>query len=190
MHNKTISGRFSMILLVGALIAETAPLLPLLSNVQFKTKRLVCGLYEQQPVALLTTGVGPQKAFERTRQALRHISPSAVISFGTCGALDDTLQIGEVVTANKIITENAPPLHPKIWPSNRVVTVITVDKVVDNLPRRTQLSKVAHVCEMEAMNVGMAVDSLPFYVLKVVSDQAGRDADDVLHGSVLPLKSD
>ena len=174
-----------MLLLTGALIAETAPILPLLSNVHFKTKRLACGFYQQQPVALLTTGVGPQKADKRVRQTLQKISPSAVISFGTCGALDNALQIGDLVTAEKVIDEEGNELRPHPFPSIRVVTLVTVKQVVDDAKTRATLSKRAHVCEMEAMSVGRALAHLPFGVLKVVSDQAGRDADDIFNGSLL-----
>ena len=68
-----------MILLVGALIAETTPLLALLSNRKLHGKRLITGFYQKQKVGILTCGVGPEKAFARTTEALQALNVQHVV---------------------------------------------------------------------------------------------------------------
>ena len=48
---------------------------------------------------LVTTGMGLQRAVDGTRTLLAAITPRLLISFGIAGAVDDSLQIGDVVIA-------------------------------------------------------------------------------------------
>lgn len=174
-----------MILFAGALIAETTPLIGLLSNKKIHSKRLVHGHYKGRELAILTTGVGPQKAFSRTREALLNLPIVHVVSFGTCGSLTDSFSIGDVVTTEAVCNEKGEVLSAIPFIDVPKAKVITVTEVVNTLEKRKQLSHQADVCEMEAHGVGLAADQYCFSVVKVISDYAGREDDSILRGSFL-----
>lgn len=54
-------------------------------------------------VYLHLCGIGPDRAFSSTAEAIRSIRPRAVVMAGTCGALDPTLVVGELVISSAII---------------------------------------------------------------------------------------
>ncbi|MEJ5185978.1 MAG: hypothetical protein WHT46_02720 [Candidatus Geothermincolales bacterium] len=54
-------------------------------------------------VYLHLCGIGPDRAFSSTAEAIRSIRPHAVVMAGTCGALDPTLVVGELVISSAII---------------------------------------------------------------------------------------
>lgn len=116
-------------LLVGALEAETSPIV---ARIQNPTPAVLAGGWDhvatwgsavgemRQPVgfisgsldgvavSVLTVGVGPANAERYTRYALEAMHPeipAGVVSFGTCGSLVDSLQTGDVVTATVLLVE-------------------------------------------------------------------------------------
>lgn len=169
----------SRVLIIGAMGAETLPLLSALRHRRPLTPRLVTGTLDGQPVAVLTCGVGPAKAARRSSRALRHIQVRAVVSVGTCGALVDDLSVGDVVTAERLLQEEAQLPAPLPWPDALAVTIVTVSKPVWSPDRRAALAAAgAAVCEMEAAAIQSIIENLPFSALKVVSDLAGGSSDD------------
>lgn len=167
------------LLIVGALGAETLPFLRALRKPRPLSRRLVWGHLGGNEVAILTCGVGPDKAARRVSAALPLWSAQAVVSIGTCGALVDDLPVGSVVTATRLLEgedERPPPLP---WPGAPPATVVTVREPVFSPDRREILANIgATVCEMEAAAVQRAAGDLPMFTLKVVSDLAGGAADD------------
>ena len=167
------------LLIVGALGAETLPLIKALQGPRPLSRRVVAGTLAGTAVAVLTCGVGPVKAAARTEAALKTYSATAVISVGTCGGLIDALSVGAVVTAARLYEERTPCPAPLPWPDTTPATVITVSEAVFSASRRSALAaQGGTVCEMEAAAVQRAAGSLPFYTLKVVSDRAGGGPDD------------
>jgi len=164
-------------LLVGALGVETAPVLAALGGRRVHSHRLVSGTLGGARVGVLTCGVGPEKAQRRTRAALEAVDVAAVLSFGTCGALVDHLEVGEVITVSEVRFEGRHRALPPLA-SLRAVVCETVSKAVWTAERRDQLAAAgAEICEMEAFAVGQAASTLPFLALKVVSDHAGGVVD-------------
>ena len=166
-----------MLLLAGALEAETSPLQSLFSNIIVRHENLILGTCYGLEVALLTTGVGSKKAKEHCCSVIEQQSVTHVISIGTCGALQDEFTMGQVVTGRKIFNESndsvsIDPLHG--FP---VVSIVTVDKPVVDPSQRAQLGQYAQVCEMEAFGVFEAAAGISVGALKVVSDQAGKEYD-------------
>ena len=169
----------SRVLIIGAMGAETLPLLSALRQRRPLTPRMVTGTLDGHPVAVLTCGVGPVKAARRSSRALQHLQASAVVSVGTCGALVDDLGVGDVVTADRLRLEQAHPPAPLPWPDTQAVTVVTVSKPVWSAERRAALAAAGgSVCEMEAAAIQAIAGARPFSALKVVSDLAGGSPDD------------
>ncbi len=85
-------------LLVAALHAESLPLVRRLRDARPLSPRLVAGRLGHRHVAVLTSGVGPDKARARTVEALKAWPCGQILSFGTCGALADDLPVGTLVS--------------------------------------------------------------------------------------------
>lgn len=167
------------LLIVGALGAETLPFLRALQKPRPLSRRLVHGRLGRHEVAVLTCGVGPDKAARRVSAALPLWSAQAVVSIGTCGALIDTLPIGSVVTATRLLEGKEERPAPLPWPDVQSATVVTVRAPVFSSERREVFASIgATVCEMEAAAVQRAAGALPMTTLKVVSDLAGGAVDD------------
>ncbi len=167
------------LLIVGALGAETLPILRALSRPRPLSRRLVVGQLAGRTVAVLTCGVGPDKAARRVSAALPLWDARQVVSIGTCGGLIDSLSVGAVVTATRLLHEDAPCPDPLPWPGTTPATVITVRSGVFTASRRAELAeRGGTVCEMEAAAVQRVIGDLPFTTLKVVSDLAGGSGDD------------
>jgi nucleoside phosphorylase len=116
-------------LLVGALEAETSPIISRLQNPTpaatsagwdhvatwgsangeiRQPVEFISGSLDGVPVSVLVVGVGPANAERYTRYALEAMHPeipAGVVSFGTCGSLVDSLQAGDVVTATALLVE-------------------------------------------------------------------------------------
>ena len=116
-------------LLVGALEAETSPIVAKLQNPSpvasgwdhvatwgsangkiHQRVDFISGSLGGVQVCVLTVGVGPANAERYTRHALEAMQPEIperVVSFGTCGSLAGSLHAGDVVTATKLFVEGA-----------------------------------------------------------------------------------
>lgn len=165
-------------LLVGALPAETLPVLGRLSGAFIHGSRLVSGRLDGLSVAVLTCGAGPEKAARRTAAALAELDAEQVMSFGTCGALSDDLRIGDLLCGSVAHDEQGRtwPLLP--LPGLRAAQIATVSSVVGTRVRREALAQRGHeICEMEAAAVARAAGGRPCAACKIVSDRAGADRD-------------
>ncbi len=170
-------------LLVGALWAETLPVARRLEGAEALGLRLLRGRLAGREVALLTCGVGPQRAADRTAAALARLGADRVLSFGTCGALGEGLPDGTVLTVEVVGREGLAPRAVEPLPGLRAARLRTVSRVVaDPLERARLAAQGYEICEMEAAGVLSAAGERPFSALKVVSDQAGQDASPVFVG--------
>jgi nucleoside phosphorylase len=173
-------------LLVGALLPEVLPLIRLLEQPRPINHRLFQGKINNHTILILRCGVGITAAHHHTEKTLQLYPVDRIISIGTCGALSNHLQIGDVCTTAKLITEDGEdiavqPLHG--FPTQRL---ICVQRFIGSPERRELYSAIADICEMEAFGVWMAANALqattpvPFHCLKVISDHAGKVQDPVL----------
>ena len=155
---------------MGALPAETLPLLRWLRRPRPLSRRLIAG----ERAAVLTCGVGPERAERRTRDALERWPAAWVISLGTCGALIDGLAVGDVYCASALSVSGGPPLEVSPLAGLVGARVVTVDRPVFDAPRRAALAaEGAALVEMEAAGVAAAAAGRRFSAVKVVSDDAG-----------------
>lgn len=142
-------------------------------------RRLVEGRLSGVPVGVLTTGVGPRRAAARCDRALADWPATGVVNLGTCGALDDALEIGEVVRVGRVLDEDGldAPLDASGPPRP---TLITVRRGVWDPRTRADLAlRGARICDMEAAAIlgCCRARGLPLVVVKVVSDHAGAGLD-------------
>ncbi len=171
-------------LLVGALVAETQPVLRSMTKTSKLSSNFFLGYLGGSSIGLLTCGIGPVKAESATATALaliidRGFTVERVVSFGTCGSLVDDLSIGDLVCAKQLALGVNSAKSLETLHGFRAVDVVTVDRPVTTNTGREQLASLGfHVCEMEAAGVYIAAAEIPFYVLKVVSDSAGGDPED------------
>jgi adenosylhomocysteine nucleosidase len=117
---------------------------------------------------LVANGPGPrlvERALERKHQVDR------ILSIGFCGALDPTLQIGDIVVSGEV---------PKGLQTSFVQgEVVSVDRVAFTAREKSDLraSTGAAVVEMESAAVARKAREwdVPFGCVRVVSDVAGDD---------------
>ena len=79
--------------------------LKLLKKKQYKIKNIVFnkGEIDEIPVLLVQTGIGMKKAKIATEIALKKFDISLIISTGFAGALQDKIDVGDLVNANDIL---------------------------------------------------------------------------------------
>ena len=160
------------VLLVAALHSEVLPFLSRMRGRSRLSTRLIAGTLVGVPVALLRCGVGESSAHRHTLGALQRYPASRVVSLGTCGALVDDLEVGDLVTAHAML--EPADAQPIPIPGARPVVLASVPRVVDTPRARAAWAvRGAQVCEMEAAAVLEAAQGRPFLALKVVSDLAG-----------------
>ena len=101
--------------------------------------------------------------------------PDAIVSTGFCGALDESLSVGDVVAATSVIGgERECPACPI---GSRTGVIVSVDHVAQTAAEKRKLRESgALAVEMEAAAVGLAAASLglPFYCVRAVTDLAGE----------------
>ena len=173
------------ILIVGALLAEVLPVLRILTDTTILHHRLVLGRWQDYSVYVLRCGVGPKASFHRTQKTLTMINVERIISIGTCGALTDTVAIGDVFTSAILHCEDGR--HIEVEPLKMVdsLPLITVSQPVFTPQRRQHFQATAALCEMESFFVALAAENIPTQALKVISDHAGRDPDPAMSSSFL-----
>lgn len=131
-----------------------------------------------QAVLLAANGPGPVLAGEVVRR-LAGLGPlRAIVSTGSCGALDPGLEPGEIFAA----TEVCCPRTGVLWPARtpragmryRVGRLVSMDCVVCSAAEKAALRSAGDAVEMEAAGVAREAQALglPFYAVRAVLDGA------------------
>lgn len=134
------------------------------------------GYLKGRPVVGLVNGAGADRAFAA---ALLAGAVSGVCNIGFCGALDETLDVADIVVANAVTdgTETWTASDP--WGSPKETgLVITSPKVVSTADEKAALRVQGGVAvEMEAAGLARAAQDLgvPFYCVRAVTDKANED---------------
>ena len=145
------------------------------------------GKWKGRDVIAIANGAGP----ERARAAVSSAGPlAAVCNIGFCGALDSTLQPGDIFIATEIrngtrsYTIKRPAGPPAA--SGALVSITHVARTA--LEKRDLRSKGARVVEMEAAGAARASEELgiPFYCVRVVSDLANEDLQNDFNAALQP----
>ena len=111
--------------------------------------------------------------------------PEAVVSTGFCGALDEKLGIGDVVSATRVVGHGAEHAARTVGPGTGVV--VSIDHVAQTAEEKRELRATgACAVEMEAAAVarGAADRGLPFYCIRAVTDLAGETMFNDFNGAL------
>ena len=133
------------------------------------------------PALLVAPGPGRENAALAVRRVCAEQPVAAVISTGFAGALAKTLSLADVFIATRVI-QYEPRLEYAVelptWSGGRKVahgSLLTVDEVVRTAHEKSELSRLgADAVEMEASAVAAeaAARELPFFCVRVISDDA------------------
>ncbi len=171
--------------MVAADPREFAGLLPRLDAAQAAQLSLrwsVQGRLERTPVLLAAHGAGRANAALAVERACGRYPVRAVVSAGWCGALDQALELGEVVVASRVLSLTPRQDFPASAPGGAAIAgpVLTVDRFVQTREEKAALRSTGAVAvEMEAAGVAAEAQKrkLPFFCVRVVSDVAGESFD-------------
>jgi nucleoside phosphorylase len=124
---------------------------------------------------LVTNGMGAKRAAAAVDSA-REFRPEAVVSTGFCGALDEALQIGDVVAATAVSSNGRLRTARDVEAPHRGV-ICSIDHVAQTAAEKRSLRETgACAVEMEAGAVAEKADglALPFYCVRAVTDLANE----------------
>lgn len=145
------------------------------------------GRWRGREVFAIANGAGADRAFAALLMAPK---ASAICNVGFCGALDESLKIGDVVVVTEVQTDDrswqttvpdGPPAHRGI--------VKTTDHIVQTAAeKRTLRASGASIVEMEAAGVARAAEDLgvPFFCVRAVSDLATEDFQNDFNAALQP----
>lgn len=130
-----------------------------------------------QRLLLVAHGPGRRLVSEAVDVALREQPADAVVSTGFCGALDSSLEVGEVFVATRVDNGCATweAAQPATGQPFRTGTLVSTDHVVATAAEKQRLNAGgAAAVEMEAAAVAYRAgrDGLPFYCVRAVLDRA------------------
>ena len=94
-----------MIALIGAMPEEVANIKEKIENLKERKIAHVTfyeGIYEQRSIVLMLSLPGKVNAAIATTLLLDHYKPEYVINIGTCGALQGSMEIGDMIVATEV----------------------------------------------------------------------------------------
>ncbi|MCX6597505.1 MAG: hypothetical protein NTV70_14180 [Acidobacteria bacterium] len=143
---------------------------------QWGKHRLICA----------ADGPGSELAGKAAEVALERFQPDLIWSVGLCGALDDALVAGEVLTATEVVHASSGARYPAGGsPASRrngkketgkPIVVVSQDRVASTADEKRGLRSLGAVVEMEAAAVARVAlgAQVPFGCVKAVSDLASE----------------
>ena len=136
------------------------------------------GKWQGRDVIAIANGAGQERA-RAAVGVVEALEPSAFVSIGTCGALDSSLQIGDVFVPTEIRGGGRKWIPAQlVGPGSKHGPLISVARIAATASEKSQLRTTgALVVEMESAGVADASERLgvPFYCVRSVSDLAGQD---------------
>ncbi len=136
------------------------------------------GKWQGRDVIAIANGAGQERA-RAAVGVVEALEPSAFVSIGTCGALDSSLQIGDVFVPTEIRGCGRKWIPAQlVGPGSKHGPLISVARIAATASEKSELRTTgALVVEMESAGVADASERLgvPFYCVRAVSDLAGQD---------------
>ena len=161
------------IAIVAAMEREVSPLIR-----SWKVRTLYQGehalrryrLFESGETALICGGIGAEAARRATEALIQEVNPGRVISVGFAGALDASLQIGDVLMPRHVIN-SADGVRTDVGAGDGVL-VSSANVVGKDQKLRFAKAYAAVAVDMEAAAVaqGAQARGVEFGVIKVISD--------------------
>jgi nucleoside phosphorylase len=166
--------------------AEAREFAGLLSRVKHKQKLKGLGLacawqvsHGEQDWTLVADGAGAELARQATEVALSQMRPRAILNIGLCGALRPGLSAGTLLWAGAIEQADGEVIECETPAGGDSVRLLSLNRVAVTAAEKRKLAERsgAEVVEMEAAGVAAAARAVrvPFYCLRVVSDEAEED---------------
>ena len=170
-----------MLLVIAAFSQELARLPGLVRRRSTALRWLASAPVGGTQAVLVASGAGRLAAARAAREALGTFECRAIVSTGFAGALDPTLQVGDVLLADCV--RHGPNSYPALLPEScpervRRGSLVTVDEVVQTArAKRALASGGAAAVDMEAAAVAAvaAERGLAFYCVRAISDRADQD---------------
>jgi adenosylhomocysteine nucleosidase len=129
-------------------------------------------LFENGEAALVCGGIGAEAARRATEAVIREVSPGRVISTGFAGALDGSLEVGDILEPRTVINSSDGVRTEAGSGEGILVSSATVA----NKEQKARLSKAygATAVDMEAAAVAQGAEArgVEFGALKAISDAA------------------
>lgn len=136
------------------------------------------GKWQGRDVIAISNGIGPERA-QLAVAAVAPLVPAALISIGTCGALDAALQLGDIFIPTEIRGGGQTwPVRLLAGPVSKNGPLISVTRIAASASEKRELRATgALAVEMESAGVARAASRLnvPFYCVRAVSDLADED---------------
>jgi adenosylhomocysteine nucleosidase len=173
------------VVFVCAMPMEMAPLRRRLSlrTGDSRPPQLFDGVLDGQPIAAVTTGMGPALARRGLDRLFETVDVERVVVVGITGAVDDITPIGTVILPEKVIdglTGTSYHPHP-LGGGDHAGIMWTTDELITDLERIASLRAQGVVSlDMETAAIGAACDDrgLPWSVVRVISDRASDGSVD------------
>jgi adenosylhomocysteine nucleosidase len=201
------------IAIIGAIKDEIAGIkqeMQITHTLRWPTGNAFVGEWQEVPIVLVRSGMGR----DRARQALVEIAEKwdlkEVISIGYAGALDPSLEVGDLIVADQVIEVDISrlgeemksySLDKEIFKAMAGVSgkiLLTVDQVAATPEEKKQLrdkySAVAVDMETSALVAEAQARNLSFISVRAITDTAGQELIDCSHlvaedGDVSKLKA-
>ncbi len=167
-----------MIAVTFALPAESEEFLRCLSNksqIDRNDVRVIRGKIDDHTIEVVHTGVGAEVCRQRMGKFLQDQQFDYLISAGFAGALNDQLQVGDLVLAENFSTVDPSEKHSSLSSlSLHIADLLTVPALIDS---REERNKIAHTSSAAAVDMetefiarACAEHGIPLLSLRVISD--------------------
>jgi adenosylhomocysteine nucleosidase len=165
---------------IAAMVPEVRPVVRALSlePVGGREEHVWAGPAGSRRVVAAVTSIGTASATEVTRKLLDAFEVDWVIAIGICGGIDPALAIGQlVVPASTVVeatgAEARPTPLPGHEPAGRLLTTDELHNDPDEVAALHAQGFVAVDMETGAIGLECEARSVPWSVLRAVSDRAG-----------------
>ncbi len=167
-----------MIAVTFALPAESAEFLRCLSNksqIDRNDVRVIRGKIDDHTIEVVHTGVGAEVCRQRMGKFLQDQQFDYLISAGFAGALNDQLQVGDLVLAENFSTVDPSEKHSSLSSlSLHIADLLTVPALIDSGEERNKLALASGAAavdmETEFIARACAEHGVPLLSLRVISD--------------------
>jgi len=141
-------------------------------------------MQEDDDVAVTISGVGKIKAALSTERLIIAYKPRIIINIGSCGLLNSTYNIFDIVNIKEVIEGDHFWSGTKVFPTillNPIgdfipkARLVTQDHPIESKDERDRWSKLADLCDMEGYAVAKTCmdHSISCHLVKGVTDEAG-----------------
>lgn len=195
------------IAIIGAIKDEIAGIkqqMRIDDTLRWQTGNAFAGTWQGADIILVRSGMGGQRAQRALTEVGERFSLERVFSIGYAGALDPSLQVGDVVVADQVVyceTMQSYALDGELsgtMPEARRGALLTVDRVAAT-PRekkalREKFKAVAVDMETFALVEAAQSRNLPLISVRAITDTADQELIDCAHlvaedGQVSKLKA-